>query len=86
MSASNRKHDQGRRSKYSWMSAALASLPLRDRLTVWLALQTHWQTQGGHTPLRPEDRDWPGRGIAELRIRPKLKVLARSKERRREVS
>jgi len=61
----------------------LASLALRAPLDGVVALQNHWQPQGGSTPFRPGDRAWPGAGIAELPDPSTLKISARIEEAER---
>src|SRR5207245_2199438 len=39
---------------------SLAFLSLRAPLDGVVALQNHWQPQGGSTPFKPGDRAWPG--------------------------
>ena len=50
---------------------SVASLSLRAPLDGVVALQNHWQPQGGPTPFKPGDRAWPaGAWRASLRRRP----------------
>src|SRR3989475_10309005 len=62
---------------------SLASLALRAPLDGVVALQNHWQPQGGSTPFKPEARAWPGAGIAELPDPSTLKISARIEEAER---
>src|SRR5467141_4659365 len=62
---------------------SLASLALRAPLDGVVALQNHWQPQGGSTPFKPGDRAWPGAGIAELPDPSALKISARIEEAER---
>src|SRR5436309_3026000 len=62
---------------------SLASLALRAPLDGVVALQNHWQPQGGSTPFKAGDRAWPGAGIAELPDPSKLKISARIEEAER---
>src|SRR6266481_2926080 len=62
---------------------SLASLALRAPLDGVVALQNHWQPQGGSTPFKPGDRAWPGAGIAELPDPSTLKISARIEEAER---
>jgi HlyD family secretion protein len=48
-----------------------------------VALQNHWEPQGGPTPFKPGDRAWPGAAIAELPDATALKVSARVEEAER---
>ncbi len=61
----------------------LASLTLRAPLDGVVALQNHWQPQGGPTPFKPGDRAWPGAAIAELPDPTSLKISARVEEAER---
>jgi len=40
---------------------SLALLTLRAPLDGVVALQNHWEPQGGPTPFKSGDRAWPGR-------------------------
>jgi HlyD family secretion protein len=62
---------------------SIASLTLRAPLDGVVALQNHWQPQGGPTPFKPGDRAWPGAAIAELPDPSSLKVSARVEEAER---
>jgi RND family efflux transporter MFP subunit len=62
---------------------SLESLTLRAPLDGVVALQNHWQPQGGPTPFKPGDRAWPGMGIAELPDATSLKISARVEEAER---
>src|SRR2546428_4261018 len=62
---------------------SLASLALRAPLDGVVALQNHWQPQGGSTPFKPGDRAWPGAAIAELPDATSLKISARVEEAER---
>jgi RND family efflux transporter MFP subunit len=62
---------------------SLESLTLRAPLDGVVALQSHWQPQGGPTPFKPGDRAWPGMGIAELPDASSLKISARVEEAER---
>ena len=62
---------------------SVASLTLRAPLDGVVALQNHWQPQGGPTPFKPGDRAWPGAAIAELPDPTSLKVSARVEEAER---
>lgn len=62
---------------------SLESLTLRAPLDGVVALQNHWQPQGGPTPFKPGDRAWPGAGIAELPDSTTLKIAARVEEAER---
>ncbi len=62
---------------------SLASLSLHAPLDGVVALQNHWQPQGGPTPFKPGDRAWPGAAIAELPDPTALKISARVEEAER---
>jgi HlyD family secretion protein len=62
---------------------SLVSLALRAPLDGVVALQNHWQPQGGPTPFKPGDRAWPGAAIAELPDPSTLKISARIEEAER---
>ncbi len=62
---------------------SLASLTLRAPLDGVIALQNHWQPQGGQAPFKPGDRAWPGMAIAELPDPSSLKISARVEEAER---
>ena len=62
---------------------SVASLSLRAPLDGVVALQNHWQPQGGPTPFKPGDRAWPGAAIAELPDPTSLKISARVEEAER---
>jgi len=61
----------------------LESLTLRAPLDGVVALQNHWQPQGGPTPFKPGDRAWPGMAIAELPDPSALQISARVEEAER---
>jgi HlyD family secretion protein len=62
---------------------SLASLVLRAPLDGVVALQNHWEPQGGPTPFKAGDRAWPGAAILELPDTSTLKVVARVEEAER---
>lgn len=62
---------------------SLESLTLRAPLDGVVALQSHWQMQGGPTPFKPGDRAWPGATIVELPDPSSLKISARVEEAER---
>jgi len=62
---------------------SLESLTLRAPLDGVVALQNHWQPQGGPTPFKTGDRAWPGAAIAELPDPSSLKISARVEEAER---
>jgi len=62
---------------------SLNSLTLRAPLDGTIALQNHWQPQGGSSPFKPGDRAWPGVGIAELPDVSSMKIAARVEEAER---
>ena len=62
---------------------SLGSLTLRAPLDGIVALQNHWQPQGGSAPFKPGDRAWPGVSIAELPDVSSLKIAARVEEAER---
>ena len=62
---------------------SVASLSLRAPLDGVVALQNHWQPQGGQTPFKAGDRAWPGVAIAELPDPSSLKISARVEEAER---
>jgi len=62
---------------------SLESLTLHAPLDGVVALQNHWQPQGGPTPFKPGDRAWPGMAIAELPDATALKISARVEEAER---
>ena len=62
---------------------SLGSLTLLAPLDGVVALQNHWQPQGGPTPFKPGDRAWPGAAIAELPDSSALKLVARVEEAER---
>jgi RND family efflux transporter MFP subunit len=62
---------------------SLASLALLAPLDGVVALQNHWQPQGGPTPFKAGDRAWPGAAIAELPDPSSLKISARVEEAER---
>lgn len=63
--------------------SSLAALTLHAPLDGVVALQNHWQPQGGPTPFKPGDRAWPGQSIAELPDPTSLKISARVEEAER---
>jgi HlyD family secretion protein len=63
--------------------SSLASLTLRAPLDGVVALQNHWQPQGGPTPFKAGDRAWPGAALAELPDATSLKISARVEEAER---
>ena len=62
---------------------SLASLTVRAPLDGVVALQNHWQPQGGQAPFKQGDRAWPGMAIAELPDPSSLKISARVEEAER---
>jgi HlyD family secretion protein len=62
---------------------SLASLSLHAPLDGVVALQNHWEPQGGQTPFKAGDRAWPGAAIAELPDATALKISARVEEAER---
>src|SRR5467141_4658760 len=76
------KHDQAA-FQVQLDERSLASLSLRAPLDGVVALQNHWQPQGGPTPFKAGDRAWPGAAIAELPDSSKLKISARVEEAER---
>lgn len=62
---------------------SLNTLSLHAPLDGVVALQSHWQPQGGPAPYRPGDRAWPGSAIAELPDISSLNVSARVEEAER---
>jgi RND family efflux transporter MFP subunit len=60
-----------------------ALLTLRAPLDGVVALQNHWQPQGGSTPFKAGDRAWPGAGLLELPDATALKISARVEEAER---
>jgi len=62
---------------------SLGALVLRAPLDGVVALQNHWQPQGGQTPFKAGDRAWPGAAILELPDSSALKVVARIEEAER---
>src|SRR5215475_3196593 len=62
---------------------SLSFLSLHAPLDGVVALQNHWQPQGGSTPFKPGDRAWPGVAIAELPDATALKISARVEEAER---
>src|SRR6266567_7724798 len=62
---------------------SLASLSLLAPLDGVVALQSHWQPQGGPAPFKAGDRAWPGMAIAELPDPSSLKISARVEEAER---
>jgi HlyD family secretion protein len=62
---------------------SLAALVLRAPLDGLVALQNHWQPQGGPTPFKAGDRAWPGAAILELPDVSSLKIVARVEEAER---
>ena len=76
------KHDQAA-FQVQLDERSLASLSLLAPLDGVVALQNHWQPQGGPTPFKAGDRAWPGASIAELPDPSKLKIAARIEEAER---
>jgi len=62
---------------------SLAQLTLRAPLDGVVALQNHWEPQGGPTPFKSGDRAWPGAGLLELPDATALKISARIEEAER---
>lgn len=62
---------------------SLALLTLRAPLDGVVALQNHWEPQGGPTPFKQGDRAWPGAGLLELPDATALKISARIEEAER---
>lgn len=62
---------------------SLASLSLHAPLDGVVAVQNHWEPQGGPTPFKAGDRAWPGAAIAELPDATSLKISARVEEAER---
>jgi len=62
---------------------SLHTLSLHAPLDGIVALQNHWQPQGGSAPFKPGDRAWPGSAIAELPDVSSLKIAARVEEAER---
>lgn len=62
---------------------SLSFLTLRAPLEGTVALQNHWQPQGGSVPFKPGDRAWPGVAVAELPDISSLKISARVEEAER---
>lgn len=62
---------------------SLQSLTLRAPLDGVVAIQNHWQPQGGPTPFKAGDRAWPGMALAELPDPSSLKISARVEEAER---
>ena len=62
---------------------SLGFLTLRAPLEGVVAIQNHWQPQGGPTPFKAGDRAWPGMAIAELPDPSSLKISARVEEAER---
>jgi HlyD family secretion protein len=62
---------------------SLKALILRAPLDGVVALQNHWQPQGGPTPFRAGDRAWPGAALMELPDSSALKIAARIEEAER---
>jgi HlyD family secretion protein len=60
-----------------------ALLTLRAPLDGVVALQNHWEPQGGPTPFKSGDRAWPGAGLLELPDATALKISARIEEAER---
>ncbi len=60
-----------------------ALLTLRAPLDGVVALQDHWEPQGGPTPFKSGDRAWPGAGLLELPDATALKISARIEEAER---
>lgn len=82
LASKQQKHDQAE-FQVQQDERSLAMLTLRAPLDGVVALQNHWQPQGGSTPFKPGDRAWPGAGIAELPDPSTLKISARVEEAER---
>ena len=82
LASKQQKHDQAA-FQVQQDERSLALLTLRAPLDGVVALQNHWQPQGGSTPFKPGDRAWPGAGIAELPDPSTLKISARVEEAER---
>jgi RND family efflux transporter MFP subunit len=82
LASKKQKHDQAA-FQVQQDEHSLASLALRAPLDGVVALQNHWQPQGGPTPFKPGDRAWPGAAIAELPDPSTLKISARIEEAER---
>lgn len=63
--------------------SSLTTLTLRAPLDGVVALQNHWQPQGGPTAFKTGDRAWPGAGLLELPDPSTLKITARVEEAER---
>ena len=64
-------------------NSSLALLTLRAPSDGVVALQNHWQAQGGPTPFKAGDRAWPGASILELPDTSTLNIAARIEEAER---
>ncbi len=82
LASKQQKHDQAA-FQVQQDQRSLASLALRAPLDGVVALENHWQPQGGPTPFKPGDRAWPGAAIAELPDPSTLKISARVEEAER---
>jgi RND family efflux transporter MFP subunit len=82
LASKQQKHDQAA-FQVELDERALDSLTLRAPLDGVVALQNHWQPQGGPTPFKPGDRAWPGAAIAELPDSTSMKLTARVEEAER---
>jgi len=82
LASKQQKHDQAA-FQVELDQSALDSLILRAPLDGVVALQTHWQPQGGPTTFKPGDRAWPGAAIAEVPDGSALKIVARVEEAER---
>lgn len=82
LASKQQKHDQAA-FQVQQDERSVASLILRAPLDGVVALQNHWQPQGGPTPFKPGDRAWPGAAIAELPDPSTLKISARVEEAER---
>ena len=82
LASKQQKHDQAE-FQVQQDVRSLAMLTLRAPLDGVVALQNHWQPQGGSTPFKQGDRAWPGAAIAELPDPSTLKISARVEEAER---
>jgi RND family efflux transporter MFP subunit len=82
LASKQQKHDQAA-FQVALDERSLESLTLRAPLDGVVALQNHWQPQGGPTTFKPGERAWPGAAIAELPDGSALKIAARIEEAER---
>lgn len=82
LASKQQKHDQAA-FQVKQDESSLASLSLKAPLDGVVAMQNHWQPQGGQTPFKQGDRAWPGAAIAELPDPSTLKIAARIEEAER---